>query len=277
MTSLSFACPICHTQLITSVQNELQCPTDELTFVKINGIWRFLLPDQVKQFQAFIDLQKKQIDLASNPYNHSILSKKFSEFDPPLHILELGSGKGELSMSLAKQSHCIYAVDILTEGPNSPEKAAKHNETVTFLQADFDNLPLSSDHFDLIIFNASIHYSKSYINTLSETLRVLKQNGSIFIMNSPVFKQKNHGESYSKKETVQKGFNLLYSEKYLTYDWLNALAEILALEWKFDLEHVSLGTRFKNLLPFDRFKAQYPLIVGKQIANSKFINRLEYQ
>ncbi|HTQ79667.1 MAG TPA: class I SAM-dependent methyltransferase, partial [Thermoanaerobaculia bacterium] len=62
------------------------------------------------------------------------------------------------------------------------------------VQAEFDRLPLADGAADLVIFNASLHYSTDYLVTLKEALRVLRPGGSLAILESPIYRREESGE-----------------------------------------------------------------------------------
>ena len=112
---------------------------------------------------------------------------------------------------------------VLTQGGDeSPEIAARHagpGET--------------EEQVDLIIFNASLHYSTRYETTLAEALRVLRPNGQLIILDSPLYRSADSGAQMVREReaafTQAYGFpsNALLSENYLTEQRLKELAETL--------------------------------------------------
>src|SRR3972149_4204944 len=51
---ISFVCPRCKTRLDQTTLDELRCSQDGLTFHKVDGIWRFLLPERMEYYARFI-------------------------------------------------------------------------------------------------------------------------------------------------------------------------------------------------------------------------------
>jgi SAM-dependent methyltransferase len=80
-------------------------------------------------------------------------------------------------------------VDLLTNNRNGLGAAAHYRKHLTTLfprfQADFDTLPFVDDEFDLVIYNASFHYSENYERTLAEALRCTRANGTVLIADTP--------------------------------------------------------------------------------------------
>ena len=59
--------------------------------------------------------------------------------------------------------------------------------------AEYDRLPVARGQMDLVVFNASLHYSTDYAVTLGETLRVLRQRGTLVILDSPTYTDPTSG------------------------------------------------------------------------------------
>ncbi len=60
-------------------------------------------------------------------------------------------------------------------------------------QAELDNLPFADGQFDLVIFNASFHYSENYEKTLAEALRCARRNGTVLIADTPWYSDERSG------------------------------------------------------------------------------------
>src|SRR3990172_619638 len=50
----TFACPRCHLPLTQLSPDALHCDSDDLTFTRLDGVWRFLLPERAETFSRFI-------------------------------------------------------------------------------------------------------------------------------------------------------------------------------------------------------------------------------
>ncbi len=55
-------------------------------------------------------------------------------------------------------------------------------------------LPFTDDEFDLVIFNASFHYSENYEKTVAEALRCTSAGGTILIADTPWYSNEASGE-----------------------------------------------------------------------------------
>lgn len=249
----------------------MHCPACWVDYPCVDGIWRFLPPERAAFFRAFLrdyeTLRRAEGRGADDPAYYRALpfedrsgrfradwrirAKSFQTFvrrvlDPlarrrgrPLRVLDLGAGNGWLSYRLACRGHVAVAVDLIT---NTWDGLGAHvHYDVAFLpvQAEFDRLPFADGQFDVALFNASLHYSTDYVVTLAEALRVLRSDGRVIVMDSPVYRDAASGRQMvqeRKAEFVRRyGFpsDALPSEHYLTYDRLQGLAEALDLRWTF--------------------------------------------
>jgi SAM-dependent methyltransferase len=139
------------------------------------------------------------------------------------------------------------AVDIFAD-PRDGLRAARHY-AIGFptVEADFDRLPFANASFDLVVFNASLHYSADYARTLSEARRCLRPEGRLVILDSPVYKLSRHGEQMrAERQTFfekQHGFRseALRSIEFLDEPTLDGLARDLRLTWRIHRPWYGLG------------------------------------
>ena len=101
-----------------------------------------------------------------------ILPKVETRAGRSLDILDIGAGNGWLSYRLTLRGHRCAAVDLLDNHWDGLGAAHHYlsNLTTPFavLQAEMDRLPFADSQFDLVIFNASFHYSTDYSQTTGE-------------------------------------------------------------------------------------------------------------
>ena len=153
----------------------------------------------------------------------------------PLDLLDLGAGNGWMTRRLAERGHGVVAVDILMDhydGLGAIRKYARLNAVA----ADFDQLPFGAKYFDVVIYNASLHYSSDYRRTLTEAVRCLRPSGIIVILDSPVYAKAEHGERMRRER--QSRFEQTYgfrsealgSIEYLDRAMLRRLSRDLQIE-----------------------------------------------
>jgi ubiquinone/menaquinone biosynthesis C-methylase UbiE len=162
----------------------------------------------------------------------------FEKCLPPgaLDILDLGAGCGWLSYRLKLLGHFPVAVDILDDDHDGL-RAARHYPYFHRVEAEFDRLPFPDRSFDAAVFNASLHYSPDYVKTLTETKRCVRPSGRIFVLDSPIYKRREHGEMMRRERRQQ--FLAQYgtesdhvkSIEYLDEDTLSKLSRQVGIEW----------------------------------------------
>jgi ubiquinone/menaquinone biosynthesis C-methylase UbiE len=160
----------------------------------------------------------------------------------PLDLLDLGAGCGWMSYRLALQGHRPTAVDILTDGRDGLG-AARHYFEKVFLfprfNAEFDQLPFRDASFDAAFYNASLHYSSDYSKTLREACRCLRPGGRILVLDSPVYRESEHGEMMRRERHQQfleqygTESDHVRSIEYLDVSMIDALSRELKIEWRF--------------------------------------------
>jgi SAM-dependent methyltransferase len=156
----------------------------------------------------------------------------------PLDVLDLGAGNCWLSNCLSLRGHQPVALDIFADERDGLRAARHYSSPFPVIEADFDHLPLSSNGFDLAIFNASFHYSADYFRTLSEIRRCLRPAGYFVILDTPIYRLKDHGRRMveeKRAEFVRRyGFpsDALGSVDFLDIPTMQALEKALHIEWR---------------------------------------------
>jgi HemK-related putative methylase len=155
-----------------------------------------------------------------------------------LAILDLGAGNGWLANRLAEREHRVAAVDLRVDPFDGLGAYIHYQNGFVPVQAEYDRLPFAGAQFDLVIFNASLHYSADYQITLQEALRVLGSDGHLVIIDSPVYRDPESGRAMVREREAsfleRFGFpsNQLPAENFLTHARLRELAGALGLQWR---------------------------------------------
>lgn len=267
----AFACPHCQTALEQGAPDEMRCPRDGLRFKRVEGIWRFLLPEREAHYGKFVreyeivrraegrgagdpayyralpyqDLSGRmradwQIRAASFDLFLAEVLAPLEKDSPPLRILDLGAGNGWLSARLAQRGHAVAAVDLISNDFDGLGCYRYYETVFTPVQAEFERLPFAAGAADLLVFNASLHYAVDIGTTLRAALRVLGpgQSSRLVILDSPVYRDAASGAQMVREREAQfeqrYGFpsNALASENYLTYVRLHELERELGLSWQ---------------------------------------------
>lgn len=155
-------------------------------------------------------------------------------------ILDIGAGNGWLSYRLAKRGHRPVAVDLLINDADGLGGARHYFQFApAFLRfkAEMDCLPFMPAQFDVVIFNASLHYSVDYRRTLQEALRCLRSGGHLIVADSPFYRKEESGEKMLQEKRAafnrQFGFSSdsIQSREYLAPETLTDLSTKLSLKW----------------------------------------------
>lgn len=162
------------------------------------------------------------------------------QFGRTLRIADLGAGNCWMSYRLSLRGHHPVAIDILGDALDGLAAGRHYQQQTPFsrVNAEFDSLPLGPASIDLAIFNASIHYSADYRRTLSELRRVLHPAGWFLIVDSPVYRRREHGEAMRHERhqqfQAQYGFasDTLASIEYFDEPMLAELSRDLGIAWQ---------------------------------------------
>lgn len=163
----------------------------------------------------------------------------------PLRLLDLGAGNGWLAWRLAQTGIECVAVDIRDDAVDGLGAAASYaDETPTRFRrvlASFDALPFRAPAFDLVVFNASLHYALDLELVLREARRCVRDGGRIVILDSPFYGRDADGAAMvnEKRETAAQQFGARAAAltalpfiEYLTRERLDAASRDLGLRWR---------------------------------------------
>jgi SAM-dependent methyltransferase len=263
-----FVCPICHEALefAGSGPASIRCGKCGIAYFEDDGVLSFLTPERREYFSQFLR-EYTHIRLAegrgaqgasyflrlpacdpSHPmaWQWRIRRSTVKAFDrsvapalsPGSKVLDLGAGCGWFSHHLAQLGHQPCAIDITIDDQDGLGAARHYGAEWPRIQAEFDALPLPDASVDLVVYNASLHYSTDYARTLGEALRVLGRSGQIVVLESPIYQHEKSGARMAaeRHELFAKRYGTrsdsIPSIEYLTWDMLPDLGKDLGLKWK---------------------------------------------
>ena len=144
-----------------------------------------------------------------------------------LSFLEIGCWDGMVSCILCSNGKIVTAIDKLSEGLD--ERAT--NEGVKFHQMDASNLQFEDESFDFVFsYDSFEHFSKPE-KVLTESIRVVKKGGYIFLSFGPLY--------YSPLgEHAYRSITVPYCQILFPKDMLNNFAEQNGLA-RIDFNHVN--------------------------------------
>lgn len=123
-------------------------------------------------------------DLETQRYrSHRHLMPWISAMTPGKEVLEIGSGVGLDTFTLARHGLNVTAVDLTYVGVSAArERFVRHGMKGNFGVADACNLPIKSDSFDYVYSFGVLHHAADTQATIKEVHRVLKPGGEARIM-----------------------------------------------------------------------------------------------
>lgn len=297
-----FVCPIHHLPLAEPTAERRICPACATPYPQVAGVWHFLPPARQAHYRQFVQEYEtirhaegrgraeadwyRQLPhtAATDPHaamwaqraaSYHLLGQHVLRTAPnPLQIVDMGAGNGWLANQLAGLGHGVAAVDLTL---NEFDGLGAHKQYATqfcSVWAEFDQLPWAAEQVDLLIFNASFHYSTDYEATLREAWRVLAPHGRVVIMDTPVYHNPASGQRMAAERaqafTARYGFpsTALPNQNFLTYAQLAALTA--AFSAQLTIHHPVPPLRravrwFKTTLRRQREPGQFPLLVmGKK-------------
>lgn len=293
-STFQLACPVCRGNLEAVGTDRLCCPVDDLIFDRVEGIWRFLTGEQLRQFKRFLR-EYEHIRRAEGrgsrqaeyyralPYTDltgrfssdwALRSRSFELFlekvlapledegRQSLKILDLGAGCGWLSNRLAARGHRLAAVDLSVDPLDGLGACVHYVYDFLRLQAGYDRIPVAEAQADLAVFNASFHYSVDYEVTLKEALRVLRPGGRVVILDTPLYRRGASGEQMVREREAlferRYGFpsNAIRSENYLTPQRLQTLGEQLNLDWQLFFPAMGLKQKLRSMVTSLRLRRE---------------------
>ncbi len=221
----ALACPTCRGRLfpIEPVGHN-RCGSCRQDYEYREGIWRFLLPEQERDYRAFLENYRpaRQADgWERNDDNYYLALPDVAPDDPQAALwrlrrrsydllmaqigpgqnrfaLDLGAGCGWLSRRLAEAGWQPIALDLNVEGRDGLEGGAVYLEKANLRfvrgQASMNRLPIAFQSVALCIVNGAFHYANP-ATVLPEIYRVLIPGGLFIMCDSPVYTDASAGQA----------------------------------------------------------------------------------
>ncbi len=267
---ISFCCPSCKKPLAKS-KGQWKCVRESYIFESVNGIPEFILPSRracVNEFlnvyqqirrhehwgsddiRYYLDLPHRDItgqhskiwNIRARTFDCLMNDEGFRQSSSKTSVLDVGAGNCWLSIKLAQHGFQVVAVDINTNPVDGLGVYSRmQNEggpTFQRIRAEFDSLPFAGQCFDHIVFNASLHYSKNPNATLLSALSFLKNTGTLWILDSPIYHDPKSGEAMVKERSreFKNNFNLSVAREfegsYLIFSELEKLRTSYKIEYR---------------------------------------------
>jgi SAM-dependent methyltransferase len=174
-----------------------------------------------------------------------VLEPATRELRRPLRLLDLGAGNGWLCWRAARIGVSAVALDVRDDDVDGLGAAKPYVEQPAFrfgrVVASFDALPFGDGRFDLVVFNAALHYAVDLTAVLREARRAVHGSGRIVVLDSPFYAEDDDGEAMvaEKRHDAAKRFGSraealmsLPCIEYLTRDRLTTASAGLGLAWR---------------------------------------------
>jgi len=162
----------------------------------------------------------------------------------PLRVLDLGAGNGWLCFRLALRGHHCVALDWRRDEVDGLRAGTPYltrlGSGFARVAASFDAVPLRRA-FDLVVFNAAIHYATSLEAALAEATRVTRPGGQLVILDSPFYSRAGDGDQMvaEKQHTARRQWGTRAAAllalpviEYLTPARLTAASAPYGLAWR---------------------------------------------
>lgn len=173
--------------IIPERENEIASFCEKYDAVRLREGWASEAPEYYLNL-PFHDLSGRhehewQLRAQSFRFLQNWLQQNFG--DRRLRILDIGAGSGWTSRLLADQ-HDVFALDV-NAGPHGLAALPVEQRRFMAAQAELERLPLAGNSFDLVIANASLHYTHDRAQVFKQVSNVLRTGGKFFVMDSPIY------------------------------------------------------------------------------------------
>lgn len=120
-------------------------------------------------------------------------------------VLDVGSGPGIVSTSLAKYAKNVTAFDITPSMIKAAkQRSIEHGVTnINFKVGEAENLPFSNNSFDIVVTRLTIHHFKEPELVLKEIKRVIKPEGRLVLADVTSSENPDESELHNALEILR--------------------------------------------------------------------------
>ena len=115
----------------------------------------------------------------------------------PLRVLDLGAGNGWLAHRAAVAGAEALALDVRDDAVDGLGAAPRPGGAprIERVAASFEAIPVCDAAFDVVVFNAALHYAENLSRALGEARRVVRSGGRVAIVDSPFYASSADGDA----------------------------------------------------------------------------------
>jgi SAM-dependent methyltransferase len=115
----------------------------------------------------------------------------------PLRVLDLGAGNGWLAHRAAVAGAEALALDVRDDAVDGLGAAPRPGGAVRIerVAASFEAIPVRDAAFDVVVFNAALHYAEDLARALAEARRVARPGGRVAVVDSPFYASRADGDA----------------------------------------------------------------------------------
>lgn len=144
-----------------------------------------LFKNREDQSNSYFDnVAKNYENLQKQVLNPEVYRKQIISYLPNKlnTILDFGCGTGELFPHLLKKSKSIIGIDSSSEMIREAKTNFSKNKNIKLIESPLESIPIKKDFADAVIASMVLHHISNPPLVLSEANRVLKQNGTLCIV-----------------------------------------------------------------------------------------------
>ena len=176
----------------------------------------------------------------------------------PLHILEVGCGNGWLSAQLAGiKNATVTGIDINTEELEQARRVFADKNNLSFARGELGKDILPGQHYDVIVFAASMQYFPSVKRTVSAALSHLTLMGEVHIMDTVLYKKEEVFKAGLRSRAYFSGLSFPQMAEYYFHHCIDTIQQ-------FDHRVLYNPLSFFNRIKPGRNPFYHILITGKK-------------